>query len=69
MSLLLQYISVNLSDSCSLKVSPDLLFPLQAVHMLVTASADLQKDIVEGGRVSHKKEKLQQSFKPSPATL
>uniref|UniRef100_A0A3B5AXR8 Huntingtin-interacting protein 1-related protein-like n=1 Tax=Stegastes partitus TaxID=144197 RepID=A0A3B5AXR8_9TELE len=27
-----------------------LLCPLQAVHMLVTASTDLQKDIVEGGR-------------------
>lgn len=25
---------------------------LQAVHMLVTAATDLQKDIVEGGRVS-----------------
>lgn len=29
-----------------------LLFPSQAVHMLVTAATDLQKDIVEGGRVS-----------------
>lgn len=28
-------------------------FCLQAVHMLVTASTDLQKDIVEGGRVSY----------------
>uniref|UniRef100_A0A665U8X8 Huntingtin interacting protein 1 related n=1 Tax=Echeneis naucrates TaxID=173247 RepID=A0A665U8X8_ECHNA len=26
------------------------LFPLQAIHMLVTAATDLQKDIVEGGR-------------------
>lgn len=33
-------------------VYPDRLSPPQAVHMLVTAATDLQKDIVEGGRVS-----------------
>lgn len=30
-----------------------LLSRLQAVHMLVTAATDLQKDIVDGGRVSY----------------
>lgn len=35
-----------------LNIPFSLLFPLQAVHMLVTAATDLQKDIVDGGRVS-----------------
>lgn len=38
----------------TLFISSALLFSLQAVHMLVTASTDLQKDIVEGGRVSRR---------------
>lgn len=36
----------------ALNVPSHLLFSMQAVHMLVTAATDLQKDIVEGGRVS-----------------
>uniref|UniRef100_A0A3Q2P3A4 Huntingtin interacting protein 1 related n=1 Tax=Fundulus heteroclitus TaxID=8078 RepID=A0A3Q2P3A4_FUNHE len=37
-------------NESALTKSSVVLHPLQAVHMLVTASTDLQKDIVEGGR-------------------
>lgn len=50
-STLFKHISVNSFIIFTQYFSPALLFSLQAIHMLVTAATDLQKDIVEGGRV------------------